>query len=532
MKKILLLSTLMACMGMRAATDGSTPLMGWSSWNTYRVNISDSLIMRQADALVSTELSKVGYRQVNVDDGFFGWRDSTGLMHPHPQRFPRGMRCVADHIHSLGLKAGIYSDAGANTCGSRYDNDENGFGAGLYGHEEQDARLYFGEWDFDFIKIDYCGAGHELNLDEQRRYTEIRDAFVRAGHGDVKMNICRWTFPGTWAKELAGSWRISQDIRPRWSSVKDIIAKNMYLSAYCSPGHYNDMDMLEIGRGLPANEEEVHFGMWCIMSSPLLIGCDLTKIPEPSLRLLTNPELIALNQDTLGLQARVVARCGEGYVLAKDLGKRHGNVRAIALYNPSDTLCHFNVALSELGLGGKVKLRDLVNRKNMKTIRDSLVSTLPARSVLIVRAEGERHIETSRYEAEWAYLPCFDMLGKRKSQVLYARNEAASGGMVVSFLGGRPENTARWTDVWSDRGGQYMLKISYVPAARRGLDITVNGNKLKRIDNIADTGEIATVTVPVTLHGGYNTVEMGSPYGWAPDIDCFELTRIPTTEQK
>ena len=219
-------------------------------------------------------------------------------------------------------------------------------------------------------------------------------------------------------------------------------------------------------------------------------------------------------------------------MLAKDLGKRHGNVRAIALYNPSDTLCHFNVALSELGLGGKVKLRDLVNRKNMKTIRDSLVSALPPRSVLIVRAEGERHIETSRYEAEWAYLPCFDMLGKRKSQVLYARNEAASGGMVVSFLGGRPENTARWTDVWSDRGGQYMLKISYVPAARRGLDITVNGNKLKRIDNIADTGEIATVTVPVTLHGGYNTIEMGSPYGWAPDIDCFELTRIPTTEQK
>ncbi len=158
MRKILLLSTFVACMIMRAAADGSTPLMGWSSWNTYRVNISDSLIMRQADALVSTGLSRAGYRQVNVDDGFFGWRDSTGLMHPHPQRFPRGMRCVSDHIHSLGLKAGIYSDAGANTCGSRYDNDENGFGAGLYGHEEQDARLYFGEWDFDFIKIDYCGA--------------------------------------------------------------------------------------------------------------------------------------------------------------------------------------------------------------------------------------------------------------------------------------------------------------------------------------------------------------------------------------
>ncbi|MDE6355347.1 MAG: alpha-galactosidase, partial [Prevotella sp.] len=441
-------------------------------------------------------------------------------------RFPVGMRCFSDHIHSLGLTAGIYSDAGANTSGSRYDNDENGFGAGLYGHEEQDARLYFGEWNFDFIKIDYCGAGHELNLDEQRRYTEIRDAFVRAGHGDVRMNICRWTFPGTWAKELAGSWRISQDIRPRWASVKDIIGKNMYLSAYCSPGHYNDMDMLEIGRGLTDNEEEVHFGMWCIMSSPLLIGCDLTKISEPSLRLLSNPELIALNQDTLGLQARVVARCGEGYVLAKDIERLHGTVQAVALYNPSDSACHFNVALSELGLGGKVRLRDLVNRKDMKNVRDSIVSTLPGRSVLIMRAETKRRIETSRYEAEWAYLPCFDALGKRKFQVLYARNEVASGGMVVSYLGGRPENTARWTDVWSDLGGRYLLTVGYVPAARRALEISVNGGKPTRLDRLSDTGSMAEVTVPITLHPGYNTIEMGNPYGWAPDIDGFKLSKL------
>lgn len=525
MKKILLLSTLMASTVMSAAADGSTPLMGWSSWNTYRVNISDSLIMSQADALVSTGLAKAGYRQINVDDGFFGWRDSTGLMHPHPQRFPRGMRCVADHIHSLGLKAGIYSDAGANTCGSRYDNDENGFDAGLYGHEEQDARLYFGEWDFDFIKIDYCGAGYELNLDEQRRYTEIRDAFARAGHGDVRMNICRWTFPGTWAADIAGSWRISQDIRPRWSSVKDIIGKNMYLSAYCSPGHYNDMDMLEIGRGLKANEEEVHFGMWCIMSSPLLIGCDLTKIPEPSLRLLSNPELIALNQDTLGLQARVVARCGEGYVLAKDLGQRHGRTLAIALYNPSDTICHFHIALSELGIGGKVKLRDLIRRSDMGVVRDSIVRTVAPRSVLIMRAEADRRIETSRYEAEWAYLKCFDALGKRKMQVAYTRHEAASGGMVVSNLGGRPENTARWTDVWSDRGGKYLLTVSYTPTARRALEISVNGGRPIRLDRLSDTGKTATATVEVTLRAGYNTVEMGNPYGWTPDIDCFRIEK-------
>ncbi len=503
-----------------------SPIMGWSSWNTYHVNISDSLIIRQADALVSTGLSRAGYRQINIDDGFFGWRDSTGTMHPHPQRFPRGMRFVSDHIHSLGLKAGIYSDAGANTCGSRYDDDENGFGAGLYGHEEQDARLYFGEWGFDFIKIDYCGAGHELNLNEQKRYTEISRAFRAAGHGDVAVNICRWTFPGTWAAELAGSWRISQDIRPRWSSVSDIIGKNMYLSAYCSPGHYNDMDMLEIGRGLSDNEEEVHFGMWCIMSSPLLIGCDLTRLSEASLNLLSNPELIALNQDSLGLQARVVARCGNGYVLAKDIERRHGKVQAVALYNPSDSACHFSVPLSQLGMGGRVSLRNLIRRCDMKPVRDSIVHTLSPRSVLIMCAEATRRIETSHYEAEWAYLPCFDALGKRKYQVIYARNEAASGGMVVSYLGGRPENTARWTDVWSDRGGRYLLTVRYVPAVRRALEISVNGGKPTRLDRLSYTDSMAEVTVPITLHPGYNTIEMGNPYGWAPDIDCFKLSKL------
>ena len=143
MKKIL------ACLCLQAVTltdvfsQRLTPIMGWSSWNTYRVNISDTLIMKQADALVSTGLKDVGYEFINIDDGFFGYRDSDGKMHPHPNRFPGGVKAVADHIHSLGLKAGIYSDAGAVTCGSIWDKDKNGIGAGLYGHEEQDAHLYF-----------------------------------------------------------------------------------------------------------------------------------------------------------------------------------------------------------------------------------------------------------------------------------------------------------------------------------------------------------------------------------------------------
>ena len=256
------------------------PVMGWSSWNTYRININDELIKKQADALVELGLKDAGYRYVNIDDGFFGYRDDDGNLHTHPERFPDGLGGLTAYIHSLGLKAGVYSDAGANTCGSIWDSDPNGVGVGLYGHEEQDADLYFNKWDFDYIKIDYCGAGQQLDLDERERYTTICDAIRRVSRRPVSINICRWAFPGTWAGNLADSWRISSDITLDWNSVKYIVSKNLYLSAFARGGHYNDMDILEIGRGLTPEEEETHFGLWCIMSSPLIIGCDLTVVPE------------------------------------------------------------------------------------------------------------------------------------------------------------------------------------------------------------------------------------------------------------
>ncbi len=275
------------------AAQTGTPTMGWSSWNTYRVDISDSLIMQQADAMEALGLKKAGYKYVNIDDGYFGGRDQqTGQLLIHPTRFPHGLRTVVEHIHGLGLKAGIYSDVGRNTCGSIYDADTIGVGVGLYGHDRQDCDFFFCDLGFDFIKVDYCGGrphpkGDTLSLDEQTRYSEIARAISLTGRKDVRLNICRWNFPGTWAAKVASSWRMSQDIRPRWSSVKDIVEQNLYLSAYCRDGHYNDMDMLEVGRGMSEEEDRTHFAVWCMMSSPLLIGCDLTRIKPETLRLLT-----------------------------------------------------------------------------------------------------------------------------------------------------------------------------------------------------------------------------------------------------
>ena len=364
MKKNLLMSVGLAAFSIIAKAQNG-PTMGWSSWNAFGVNISDATIRRQADAVVSTGLKDVGFNHVNIDDGYFGGRNNeTGDLIIHPQRFPNGLKPVADYIHSKGLKAGIYSDAGANSCGNFWSNDDLSENVGFYGHDQHDADFFFKECGFDFIKIDFCGGDGPQNkqnlvLDPQERYTAIRDAIKNTGRTDVRMNICRWDYPGTWVGDVGFSWRTTRDINDAWWSVRGILAENIYLSAYSSEGHYNDMDMLEVGRSMTTEEDRTHFGMWCIMSSPLLIGCNMSTIKERPLALLKNPELISLNQDPLGLQAYVVQHVGETYVLVKDILTLHGNIRAVALYNPSDREQEMCVCFSEVDLSGRVKVRDL-----------------------------------------------------------------------------------------------------------------------------------------------------------------------------
>lgn len=186
------------------------PTMGWSSWNTYRVNISADLIMKQADAMAQKGLKEAGYKYINIDDGYFGGRDMNGQLLIHATRFPNGLEPVVKHIHSLGFKAGIYSDAGRNTCGNFWDKDEMGSGVGLYGHDQQDADYFFKNLKFDFIKIDFCGGDapqntEHLDLDEKERYTAIRQAIDNTGRKDVRINVCRWNFPGTWVHNVGSS---------------------------------------------------------------------------------------------------------------------------------------------------------------------------------------------------------------------------------------------------------------------------------------------------------------------------------------
>ena len=212
MKKNLLLCLLFGGMLQTVSADDiHLPTMGWSSWNCFGLDVSYTKIQGQALALTKKGLDTVGYKYINIDDGFMKGRDpKSDTVIINKQKFPYGIRSVADYIHKKGLKAGIYTDAGDNTCGSG-NTAEWGCGVGFYGHEDLDAKMYFDKWDFDFIKVDFCGGLH-AQIDEKEAYTRIREAIDKCDKKDIVYNVCRWGYPGTWISDIADSWRMQGDI--------------------------------------------------------------------------------------------------------------------------------------------------------------------------------------------------------------------------------------------------------------------------------------------------------------------------------
>ena len=508
------------------------PTMGWSSWNTFALNISDKIIEGQADAMVKTGLKDVGYQYINIDDGFWEGRGKDGQLIINRKRFPNGMRAVADYIHKLGLKAGMYSDAGDNACGSQDGTRAYGVGIGLAGYEAQDIKTYLQDWDYDFIKVDYCGGIH-MGLDEREQYTkisnEIRKIEKETGRRLV-FNICRWAYPGTWVSDIADSWRTTGDIYDAWASVKSIVKENLYLQAYTGGGHYNDMDMLEIGRSLNENEERTHMAYWCIASSPMLIGCDMTKLRESSLALLKNKDLIAMNQDVLGIGAPVVQREGDVYVVAKDMEQLHGSKRAVVVMNLTDSEQKISVDLAKLELSDKILVHDCFTGKDQKLKaakkgeKQLFEVTIPAHGSQAYFMTGKR-IAKKRYEAEESWMHNYQELRNLKT-AKFAESKDASGGAFAEFVGGNMQNYIEWRNVWADRDGTYTMTIAYASTENRSADITVNGvtkNNVAMPKGTAWNKEFRTIDVPVTLKRGFNTIAIGQDYRFAPNIDYMEL---------
>lgn len=375
--------------GLEAQANLHPPVMGWTSWNNFRVNISQDIIKAQVDALIYHGLNDIGYEYINVDDGFFGGRDAKGNLLPHPERFPDGMKAIAMYIHSKGLKAGIYSDAGINTCASYWDKDTIGIGMGLFGHDRQDLNTFLNDWNYDYIKVDWCG-GEWLGLDEEQRYTTLA-RLAKSIKPSVIFNVCRWKFPGNWVTHEADLWRISGDIDNNFESILAIIDMNADLWKHVSYGHYNDMDMLQVGRGMTYEEDKTHFSMWCLMQSPLLLGNDLTTMSHELIELVSNEELIAINQSTFVYQARRLIDYGELEVWARPLVSNVSGQVAVALLNRSNEKASISFSLKAIGLDASKGYRtsDLWTKKDYEFAHEEVLSfEVAPHGVVVLQLDG------------------------------------------------------------------------------------------------------------------------------------------------
>jgi alpha-galactosidase len=271
---------------------GLTPQMGWNSWNKFAGRVSEQLIRETADAMATNGMKAAGYQYVNIDDTWEAMaRDAQGNILTDPTRFPSGIKALADYVHSKGLKLGIYSDAGTKTCAGR---------PGSLGHEVQDAQSY-ASWGVDYLKYDWCNT---QGVQAPAAYKKMSEA-LRATGRPIFFSLCEWgnSKPWTWAKGIGQSWRTTGDIRATFDSVMNILNSQGPLRKYAGPGHWNDPDMLEVGNGMSTSEDRAHFTMWCMLAAPLISGNDLRNMNPQTLKILTDKDVIALNQDPLGIQA-------------------------------------------------------------------------------------------------------------------------------------------------------------------------------------------------------------------------------------
>ena len=385
--------------------------------------------------------------------------------------------------------------------------------------------------------MDFCGGdapqnSQRLSLDPQERYTAISKAIKNTGRDDVRLNVCRWNYPGTWVHDIAFSWRTTPDINNSWGSIKSILSENLYLSAYCFDGRFNDMDMLEVGRGMSTEEDRTHFGMWCIMCSPLLIGCDMTNLNGAPLTLLRNKELIALNQDTLYQQAYLVGLDNGCHILVKDLEERFGTKRAFAIYNPNDDNREVTVNFEDLELGGKVTLRNAILRKDEGEKTESFTVTIPAHGTRIYVATCENRLERRRYEAETGYISDYQEIKNNQAERtgIYSADGNCSCGFKAGWLGYSNNNDLLWRDVFSQNGGEYNLTIAYMSGENRNISVGVNGKRVSTISaNSGGWGTVGTSKMKITLEKGVNTIRLYNTSSWMPDIDYIEIDPIVPT---
>ena len=363
-------------MGIGRLSDGlaPTPPMGWNSWNRFGVKIDEDLVLETAEAMVGSGMRDVGYRYVVIDDGWMApERDRHGDFVADPAKFPGGIQLLADRVHALGLRFGIYTDAGTKTCQE--------LPASL-GYEFRDARR-FAEWGVDYVKVDWC---HTQGMGPRALYAKWAMALHATGR-PIVFSICEWgrSHPWEWAGTVGHLWRTSWDIQPDWSSVLTILDRQASLHRFAGPDHWNDPDMLEVGNGtLTAEQSRAHFALWSMLAAPLMAGNDLRAMSDEIRAILTAPEIVAIDQDSRGTQGRRIRSDGEVDVWLRDLGS-DGRC-ALAVLNRGSAGREVRLGLEEIGMdpGTDVRVRDLWERTDVGKMRREIVVATSANSAAVL----------------------------------------------------------------------------------------------------------------------------------------------------
>ncbi|MFI6458384.1 glycoside hydrolase family 27 protein [Streptosporangium amethystogenes] len=375
---------------------GRTPPMGWNTWNTFGCNINETLIRQTADALVSNGMRDLGYQYVVVDDCWFDPnRDSAGNLQANPSRFPSGMKALGDYLHARGLKFGLYQAPLDKTC-AQYFNSYPG-ATGSLNHEVQDARQ-FAAWGVDYLKYDWCSPTGTID-DQVRTFAKMRDALAATGRPilySINSNsIHSKTGPQRNWGDVANIWRTTEDITNAWNTgqtngypmgIQNIVNVNVPLAGYAGPGQFNDPDMMVVGRGgMNDTEMRSHFALWAVMAAPLIAGNDVRNMDNATATIMKNQHLIAINQDTLGLQATQISNDGTRRVLAKRLS--NGDI-AVALFNQGGSTTTISTTASAIGLSGNsFNLRDAWTN-TVTTTTGAISASVPAHGTVVFRVSG------------------------------------------------------------------------------------------------------------------------------------------------
>jgi len=361
-----------------------TPPMGWNSWNKFHYDINETIIKKVADSFISKGLKDAGYTYIVIDDAWQAGRDKNGKVLADKVKFPSGIKALADYIHSKGLKFGIYTDCGDKTCGG-YEGSLN--------HEESDAKTY-AEWGVDYLKEDWCNTS---GLDAQMQYKKMSAALSASGR-PILFSLCEWglSSPWLWASNVGNMWRATADIADCWDCTAGnllgwtvILEQSVNLAPFAGPGHWNDPDMLEVGNsGLTLTESRSHFSMWCMLAAPLIAGNDISNMNDSIKNILTAPELIAIDQDSLGLQATRIRNASGLQVWQKPLND--GSI-AVALLNLSAANNSMLVTWKDLGLeAGNATVRDLWRRTDLGVFKDTFKITVPTHGIVVVKIKGQK----------------------------------------------------------------------------------------------------------------------------------------------